>query len=268
MFAGQKRARSSGIPGYFGPKSTRGRYRRRAARMPRSLSSALARVHVFKRVGNPVVIQARASPTLALVAPGSNATLISGNGALAASVDSYVQFANQVRGAFKFMLNQCAETSEITSLFDNYRIKKVRLAFMYSGTDASTGLQGAASASLACPIMHYCYDPDDNKTPGTREEVMASGYAKTTRLDRIVYVDIVPRAQTPVTVAPTTAGGASTVAAVGGLMNRNQWFDSSNATVEFFGLKFWIDQFPSVASDNQYALTITPTFYIEGKNVI
>jgi len=268
MFAGSKRPRTGGIKDYFGPKSVRQRYRRRAARMPRSLSSALGRVHVFKRVGNPVVIQARAAPTLALVAPGSNATMIAGNGALAATVDSYVTFANQVRGAFKFMLSQCAETAEITSLFDNYRIRKVRLAFMYSGTDASTGLQGAASASLACPIMHYCYDPDDNKTPGTREEVMASGYAKTTRLDRIVYVDIVPRAQTPVTNGPTTSGGASTVVATGGLMSRNQWFDSTNASVEFYGLKFWIDQFPSVASDNQYALTITPTFYIEGKNVV
>lgn len=265
--SGFKRARTGGIAAYFNPKGRRN-LRKRMARMPRSLSSALARVHMFKRVGNPVVIQARASPTLALVAPGSNSTLISGNGALAASVDSYVQFANQIRGAFKFMLNQCAETSEITSLFDNYRIKKVRLAFMYSGTDASTGTQGAAAAALACPIMHYCYDPDDNKTPGSREEVLASGYAKSTRLDRIVYVDIVPRAQTPVTAGPASSGGASTVVAVGGLMNRNQWYDSTNAAVEFYGLKFWIDQFPSVTSDNQYALTITPTFYIEGKNVV
>lgn len=225
----------------------------------RSLAGALSRVHTFKRVGTPCVITNLAAAPYAQVHPSSNFTMISGSGALAGSIDDFLASHSQQRGAFMFKLNQASAIGEITSLFDNYRIVKVKLNFMFS-YDNSTGAGAAfGTPNLAAPVMHYCYDPDDNATPLSRVEVLQNGYCKTVRLTRQHTVTIVPRAQQPV------VGGAL---GAGGVVPLGQWMDTASADIQFYGLKFWIDQFPRGAADSQYCLSVTPTFYIEAKNVV
>lgn len=215
-----------------------------------SLATAMSRVHTFKRVGEPVVIESLMGTNRAQAV--GNTDLLS----VTAGQDAFLANSSFVRGAFKFALSQAANISEITNLFDNYRIVKVKLMFALSATESSS----AGSAGYPMPIMHYCYDPDDNTVPATRTAVLENGYCQTRRLDRPFSVTLTPRAQQSV------VGG---IGGAGGLLPVNTWLDSGSPQIYHYGLKFQIDQFPHDATkDHAYGLTVTPVFYIEAKNVV
>lgn len=218
----------------------------------RSLAGALARVHTFKRVGEPLVITN--STAAARINVQGHADLVGGSGTPVGTADSFIAAATQLRGAFRFCLNQASNISEITNLFDNYRITKVKLMFAMSATEATSG-----NSQLPMPIMNYCYDPDDNSVPPSRSSVLENGFCKTRRLERTFSVVVTPRAQQSV------VGG---VGGAGGVLPVGTWLDSGSSSIYHYGLKFWIDQFPFASSDNAIALTVTPIFYIEAKNVV
>lgn len=272
------------MPLRYGKGSARaGAYRKRVARNARkpyasmalrrmgsaSLSSALSRIHTFKRVGEPMEIL---NPTGAGV---TLPTLTNATGAgasypyLQVGSSSFTSIASGVKfgGAFSFQLAQCANVSEITSLFDNYRIKKVVLRFDYSVNQApSTVASPSGNQATAVPIMHICPDFDDNAVPAARTSVLENGYARTVRLDKTFTMSLTPRAQSTV-----TSGSASGLVA-GGLMPLGQWLDAASTQVPHFGVKFWIDDFAwssLVGATGIFAtLRVTPTYYLEAKNVV
>jgi len=250
-----------GQPGWDGTRLVRTARPSRSLALigSRSLAGAMSRVHMFKRVGLPLVITNTAAAPYAAVHPSSNATMLTGVGALAGSADDFLASHSQQRGAFAFTLSQASAISEITNLFDNYRISKVKLTFMFSYDNSTGGGAASGTPTLAAPVMHYCYDPDDNQTPASRIDVLQNGYCKTVRLTNQHTITVTPRAQQPI------VGGTG---AAGGVVPLGQWFDCASPLIPFYGLKFWIDQFPRGAADSQYCLSVTPTFYIEAKNVV
>lgn len=217
----------------------------------RSLTSALARVHTFKRVGEPLVLT---NNTVSRVVVQGNTDLVGGIGGVTGTADSFIATASQIRGAFRFCLSQASNISEITNLFDNYRIVKVKLMFALTVTEATS-----ANSQLPMPIMHYCYDPDDNTMPPSRSSVLENGYCKSRRMEREFSVVVTPRAQQSV------VGG---VGGAGGMLPVGNWLDSGSPAIYHYGLKFWIDQFPYASVDNTIGITCTPVYYIEAKNVV
>lgn len=230
-----------------------------------SLGAALSRVHVFKRVGNPLLItNLDNTVTPANSVRGDNTSMVNNISYAAGTLLN----TGQLKIALKFALTNAAQRSEITDLFDNYRISRIKLTFNFSMTgapsDANSGGAFTPVGLSAMPMLHGCYDPDDAGVVATRESVLASGYARTRRLDKPFSVTIVPRAQNVI----SGAGGA---AVSGGLLPITQWLDSSSPDVPHYGFKFVLDDWPiaPAALAAPYAcLTITPTFYIEGKNVV
>lgn len=256
-------------PGRGGPKAraraglsewarkVRASGRRRSAgarfmRMGSSMATAMARVHTFKRVGEPLVIQQQASA-------GTRATILGNTNmcqSAGVSADQFLANCSSVRGAFRFALQQAANITEITNLFDNYRIAKVKLMFALSSTEST--VSGASGAPM--PIINYAYDPDDDSVPTSRTSVLENGYCQTRRMDRPFSITLTPRAQQSV------VGGTGSA---GGLLPTQTWLDCNSPAIYHYGLKWWIDQFPYTSSvDGVYGLTITPIFYIEAKNVI
>lgn len=225
------------------------------------LSRALSRVHMFKRVGTPLYI---ANNNLAGFVTDGNVDMVpAASMAYAAGI---LAQTGQVRGALRFCLNQASQVADITGLFDNYRITRVSLHFMFTVNSApggaTTGFGGATPVNFgSLPVINYCYDPDDNTVPANREEVLANGFAKTRRLDSNFTVSITPRGQNSI------VGG---VGGAGGLMPVGQWLDSASPQIYHYGLKFCIDNWPQLpaSADKTIGLVITPTFYIEGKNVV
>lgn len=224
----------------------------RFMRMGASMASAMARVHTFKRVGEPVVLQTLAAPTY--VGIQGNTDLLSTT--VSGLADQFVTRSCQVRGAFRFNLSQASNISEITNLFDNYRIVRVKLMFNLSGNSGE--ISGANGFPI--PLINYAYDPDDNTAPAARTNVLENGYCQTRRLDKPFSITLTPRAQQSVT------GG---VGGAGGLLPTSTWLDCNSPAIQHYGLKFWIDQFPfDSTAQYTYALTITPVYYLEAKNVV
>lgn len=232
-------------------------------RGPSSLTAIMAQVHTFKRVGEPVVI---ANNGAFRASAYGNTDLLAGSGTIVASGDQFLQtnYNSQVRGAFRFCLQQAANIAEITNLFDNYRISKIDLMFNFTNNGQDIQLSPATlptgTGMSAIPIMHYCYDPDDNVTPASRTTILENGYCETRQLAKPFTLTLTPRAQQAV------VGGT---AGAGGVLPLATWLDSNSPQIYHYGLKFWIDQFPYNNNvDYTHALTVTPIFYIEAKNVI
>lgn len=267
---GVKRSRSAGGGGFsmvhMGRQNRNSKAMRRIG--SRSLSGALARVHTFKRVGD----------LMQVIPVENNAGLqiINGSGSGAFPYIQTGAFGNPgITGtcafgaAMTFQLSQCANIGEITNLFDNYRIKKVTLRFDYSANSApQSGAYAGLPGVSAVPIMHICPDFDDNDIPSGRTRVLENGYVRTVRLDKPFTMTLTPRAQSVVSTG--AAGGA---VGVGGLLPNGMWLDSSTSNIPHFGVKFWMDDFASNTSVvgsglKNVSLRITPTYYLEAKNVV
>lgn len=221
--------------------------------------SVAARVHVFKRVGEPIAFMQVGDPSVgARIKPVGNIDLIN-NATFSPAPDQFIANATQAGIAWRFSLNQVAKYQEITDLFDNYRLKKVRLTLTYSANAAFS--PAGYGGGQTVPIMHHTYDPDDDATPATRSDVLQNSYTKTSRLDRVITIDIVPRAQSVINKGD---GGVA-----GGLLARNTWIDCDSPDVKHYGEKCWLETFPFVnGNDSQFSLVVTPTYYIEARNVV
>lgn len=242
-----------------------------ARRIGGTYAAALARVHSFKRVGLEMQMANTGANTLPSLnnAAGSGAFPYLQVGSL--SNANCMPDTSQFGGAFTFQLAQLAlpagtGLTDITNLFDNYRISRVELRFdlSYNAAPGGPGIAGLRGIT-SLPVMHICPDYDDNAIPASREQVLENAYCRTIRLEKSFTMSIKPRAQTVV------ATGASTSATgVGGLLPTGTWLDTSAPQVPHFGVKFWMEDFPTPSTGAQpnAQVRITPTYYLECKNVI
>lgn len=234
------------------------RYRRYG--MLGKTASIASRVHTFRRLGNPFTVQCAGAsiPSVNGVSAGSPTSGLALGNVSGGSVIG----TNQFGGAFNFQLANIAVASELTNLFDNYRIKAVKLRFDYSMNSAPTG-DGTSTLNLSLPLMHYCVDNDDDSVPTTVTEVLQNGYSKSVKLDRSFTVTVKPRAEGIVKAAAGIQNG--------GMAPANQWLDTAVSTVKHFGFKFWmvdVTQGGNLGGQSTWALTVTPTYILELKNVI
>jgi hypothetical protein len=241
-----------------------------ARRIRRGLSAPMRalsqRVHAFKRLGNIITLGSNGSAidTVSGTAGTSVGNLTAGN----------VIGTNQFGLGLTFALNQVSNFEEITNLFDNYRLKMIKLRMDWSYNQAPAGMvidqtqlmTGTNSwISQSVPRVHFCPDEDDGTAPN-QSQVLQNSFSKTARLDRTVYCTIRPRYQAAV------SNGTSTAVA-GGLGAVGSWLDCSTASIPHSGFKAFFIDFPKGMKNTefnayQWTLTITPTYYIEAKNVV
>lgn len=227
--------------------------------VPRALG-ALAAVHAFKRVGAPMVIHNTTDAAVGIGQGGGTAGMCN----FGTASGSFLSGTQQVGFGMVFRLSQAAVTTDLTSLFDNYRIKKVVLRFnplINSAPGDNTALTGGTSplSINALPMLHVAPDFDDSNAPTAIETVLQNSYAKSYRLDKPFTITLTPRAQSVV-----TATGATTA---GGLAPAGQWFDCQSPDIDHHGLKMWLNHFPINAVRRTCGIEITPVYYLEFKNV-
>lgn len=226
---------------------------RRRNRLARS--AIAARVHVFKRLTNAfgVISGVAGTSTLEEINIGSSPTALMINGTRSAS--EFQAGTYQWGGALQFMLSHVSNVSEITNLFDNYRIRGVKVT-------VTPGFNSAeVVTTMNIPTMHYAIDTDDAAVPSTRIAVQENSTCRSRRLDSPFSIYIKPRAQNVI------AAAAGSVA--GGMLPAGQWIDTASQSIPHYGLKFWIDEFPTAATAgaNKAIIKFTVTYYLECKNV-
>lgn len=235
-------------------------YRRRTMALARGAIGA--RVHIFKRVAEAFgfVSGVTGVSTFETINTGSGTNEFLLNLANT-SASQFQNGAYQFGGALQFMLKHVANYSEIVNLFDNYRIKMVYVKVLpgFNSADVSGGY-------INIPMMHYTVDADDGATPNNRSEILQNSKCRSVRLDGPFTIAFKPRAQT--IVQSQANGAAGTVA--GGLLPASTWLDTANQVVPHFGLKFWIDEFPTVplATSARAIVKFSVTYILETKNVV
>lgn len=220
-----------------------------------------SRVNVFKRTTDAFGIKAgiTGTSTYEQINCGSSPDQLLSIANAAAS--QFATGAYAMGGAFKFELAHLSNVSEITNLYDNYRIKMVYVHVIPSFNSSDVAFAGTTGA-MGIPMLHYTVDNDDAVVPTSRGKVMENSYAKSRRLDAPFTIAVKPRAQN---VVATTAGSAAA-----GMLPVNQWLDCDSTTIPHYGLKFWLDEFPTVTSDtaSRPFIKFTCTYILEAKNVV
>lgn len=159
--------------------------------------------------------------------------------------------------AWTFRLDQVTSYTELTNLFDNYKINAVVIKFWWH-QQASTVDQNL----IATPIMHWAVDNNDATAPPNLATLKQySSYHCHQFKDAGMYtIKLYPKPQVAsYRTAVSTAYGP-----------KKMWISSVYSDVPHYGLKVWIDgsQTASGGTGNQDigGLTYEITYYVSVKN--
>lgn len=147
---------------------------------------------------------------------------------------------------YSFNLAQIAAYSEITNLFDWYRISGVKLTFMPLQSEASI-----ASSWAGIPTMVYVKDFNDASAPTSQTDLMQYPGVRTMRLSRPISIYIKPRCSQAV-------GGTTVIAKAEG--KNGQWIDTSAVDVIHYGVK------ASILNNAPFRCLVFLKLYVEAKN--
>jgi len=233
-------------------------------------SAIASRVNVFKRTteafGMKAGITGTTTERLQNTGTSPNQLLAIAN----VSGSQFVAGSYQHGGAFQFMLAHLTNVSEITQLYDNYRIKMVYINVIPSFNSADIASLGTG-LSTAIPTMHYTLDNDDGLPPANRQDVLQNSYCKSVRLDRPFTIAVKPRAQSAVAANIQQGGGGFLPGlAAGGMLPTQTWLDTASPAIPHYGIKYWMDEWPTVATDGPSCpfVKYTCTYILEAKNVV
>lgn len=152
-----------------------------------------------------------------------------------------------------FKLSQITSSNEFTQLYDQYQIKAVKVQFIPRFTEAA--IFGSTTTAQIGNIWS-CIDYDDATPPANVSTVLQYQNVKRTQMNKIHTRYLRPMVATEV----FATGIASAYAP-----KRNIWLDCTNADVEHYGLKMWVDGIP--ASSPPIVFDVVATYYLAFKNV-
>lgn len=147
-------------------------------------------------------------------------------------------------GVITFQLSNLSNNTEFTNLFDQYQITGVLLRFVPS-------VQNLINPSLG-DVGSFIFVPDYNDAviPTAMSELYERQSSKIKYgANRAFTLFIRPK------VAISIAGGF-------GPSMKNQWIDSTNPTVDYYGLKWGFRQAPTTTHIDVFA-----TYYLKMRNV-
>lgn len=154
-------------------------------------------------------------------------------------------------GALAFTLSDLPNYTELTNLYDEYRIKAVRIFWIPTTNVNGTVWNGASTIVYSLPALYSWIDNDDDTVPTSLaqgqeyESFKCHGQLSTTRQRTII---------------PDASKALYTGAAFTGYGNaRNQWIDNNSPNVKHYGIKYGIVN----QTANSGAMDVVATFYLE-----
>jgi hypothetical protein len=150
--------------------------------------------------------------------------------------------------SYAFKLNDLPEYASYTNIFDQYRIVKIELVFLW------TNLMAVSGATLnRSPPIYTAIDYDDNGTPSSIAVVLNYGNVRIHQQDK------------PFTVAfkPGVAEGLWNGTSFGSYGNRTSpWIDCASADVLHFGVKAALPSYNTISS-----LQVIANYTVEFRNI-
>lgn len=226
-------------------------YRRRKAllRQVYPRRPIASRTHIIKRLGIPMELKNNNA-----VGAGSLQLIQNGGGSFLMGTPAGDTISNtwQVGLSAFSKLNSVSDYTDITSLFDRYKIVGVKYKVMFQCNTSSVSSQGVL------PVLYSSFDGDDADVPATSQEVAVKGYVKSHVLNanKIFTLYMKPRIDKQLYQTPFSTGYSSEKAC---------WIDCTSSDVPHYGMKFWLNNWLSDGA-NEMLLRIQPTYYLALKD--
>lgn len=203
--------------------------------------------YAYKRLGKAQIIQN--SATLGQIVSNDVSTITLG----ATSVDTV---GYQFGAAMQFRLENVQTFTDFTSLYDQYKIKAVKVDIVPL-SDSST-----SQSSGFLPTLYWARDNDDGGiAPAAEADLRQRQDCKTMRLTgpRSIYIRN-PKCTTDVEVQGAGVTLASKIESAG-------WIDCNDSNVMHNGLKMWFKNVDlRVAPNTITAFRFELTYYLEFRN--
>lgn len=154
-------------------------------------------------------------------------------------------------GALSFKLSDLPNYTEFTNLYDEYRIKAVKLHFVpTSNSNVAQDTSGTTGGQTSVPALYTWIDTDDNTAPTQLTQGQQFQTFKAHgMLDRMRVRSLVPEVSTALYSGSFTSYGQV----------KNQWIDNNSPSVVHYGLKYAIMN----GTASYGALDIVATYYLE-----
>lgn len=149
-----------------------------------------------------------------------------------------------------FQFNMLPGYTDFTSLFDQYKIKKVVFSLIPKISEASLALGATNNSALV--NLHSAIDHDDSTAPTSINQLCQYESYKTTRGHNVHTRVLVPKIE--------LSNGAST-----STPKAYQWIDTADATVPHYGVKLWI---PFITASTIVYYDLKVTMYFDCKGVL
>jgi hypothetical protein len=162
------------------------------------------------------------------------------------------QSSSVVLGGLYNTLQQVAQYSTFTNLFDQYRIAKVRVVFrpMFVGGTSIT-----ASSTFYMPQLWVVADYDDVSTPSNLATLQSYANCQTS-MSETQIIEYAPHTAVAAYAGAFTSYGNET----------GRWFDAASPAVQHYGLKYGIDSGGS-GQVNFQSWTVNTQLHLEFRNV-
>lgn len=152
-------------------------------------------------------------------------------------------------GSFQFTLSSTQGNTELTTLFDSYRIAFIEVQFtpVYNMATVST------LANLITPNLYTAIDYDDNSAPASIAALQEFSTCKMSRFDKNQTRKFTPFAAKAIYSGTFVAFG----------MERG-WIDCNSPTAQWYGIKYGIEP-GATGQTNLQSWKVNFIYYIEMK---
>jgi len=135
--------------------------------------------------------------------------------------------------------------TELTALFDQWRIAKVECKIIYSASNHNQ--VPSTTNEIALPVVHIVTDYDDRLVDNASFNAQEYPQCRTVRLGAIQKHSFIPRVRGYVQGSETTRAAGS---------DRSAWYDCAVADIDHYGMKIQYDNFADQAP------TYDPNVYV------
>jgi len=151
----------------------------------------------------------------------------------------------------RFRLSDLPSTTEFTNLFDQYRIVMVEAEYVFS--------THILASQARYPRIAFAVDYSDSTNPGSESEVLQYQNAEAFQFGQVKHTFkrvFKPRAALAAYQGTFTGYGTA---------SPNQWFDTNNSSIEYYGTKEWINNYNTVLATGA-VLNVYHRYHLEFKN--
>jgi len=160
-------------------------------------------------------------------------------------------------GAWDFKLSDAPNYSEITAMFDEYRIKMVRMKFYPRYLPNEMLNSGTGTSASVTPRLFIAIDENDASTPSNINEIREYPNMKVYQTQQPIQFYLKPKISTAVY-------GSGVFSSYG--QPKNIWLSSASPNVAHYGAKWAIDAQNTAVTGQLQIFDVEATYWIECRN--